>query len=92
VNNQFRYWNVSVPYIGTEFYAAYTQIETSAMNGSQLNDYRFNGSMYNISYGSSFSSLVPLNSSYMLPYSIDAPPTWGLTYYNNQTASYRQLD
>ena len=92
VNNQFRYWNVSVPYIGTEFYAAYTQIETSAMNGSQLNDYRFNGSMYNISYGSSLSSLVPLNSSYMLPYSIDAPPTWGLTYYNNQTASYRQLD
>ncbi|MGC8618682.1 MAG: hypothetical protein ACP5UZ_08135, partial [Thermoplasmata archaeon] len=92
VSNQYRYWNVSIPYIGTEFYAAYTQIETSSMNGSQLNDYRFNGSMFNISYGSSIPSLVPLNSSYMLPFSIDAPSTWSLTYYSNQTAGYRQVD
>ncbi|MEM0134343.1 MAG: hypothetical protein QXU18_03835 [Thermoplasmatales archaeon] len=92
VSNQYKYWNVSIPYAGTEFYAAYTQMETSYMNGSQLNDYRFNGTMFNISYGSSISSMVPLNSTYMLPFSINAPASWSLTYYSDQTAGYEQVD
>lgn len=92
VNNQFRFWNTSIYYDGPEFCSAYTQLETSSMNGSQLNDYRFNGSMFNISYGSNFSEMTLLNSSYMLPFSIDAPSTWSLTYYNDGTAGYRQVD
>jgi hypothetical protein len=92
VNNQFRFWNTSIQYNGPEFCAAYTQIETSSMNGSQLNNYRFNGTMYNISYGSDMSSMTLLNSSYMLPFSIDAPLNWSLTYYSDVTAGYRQMD
>ncbi len=88
-----RFWNATVTYGGPEFRATYTQLETSYTDRSQLNEYRFNGTLYNISHGTSPSGLVPLNSSYMLPFSIDTPPpTWSLTYYNGATAGYRQVD
>lgn len=92
VNNQYRYWNTSVAYDGSPFYAAYTQIETSAMNSTQMVGYRFNGSMYNLSYGSNESTMIQFNSSYMLPFSIDAPSIWSLTYYDDSTAGYLQMD
>lgn len=92
VNNQYRFWNTSIYYNGPEFYATYTQLETSSMNGTQLNEYRFNGTMFDLSYGSSILDMIPLNSSYMLPFSIDSPGTWSLTYYSDATSGYRQVD
>lgn len=62
------------------------------MNGTQLNEYRFNGTMFDLSYGSSILDMIPLNSSYMLPFSIDSPGTWSLTYYSDATSGYRQVD
>ncbi len=92
VTGEMRYWNASVPYDGPEFCSAYTQIETSSMSASQLSEYRFNGSMSNISYGSDITNLIPFNNSYMLPFSVDTPSTWSLTYYNDGMSGYRQVD
>ena len=87
-----RFCNASVSYSGPEFYAAYTQLETTSMGESQLNGYRFNGTVFDITHGSDFSNMTSFNSSYMLPFSIDTPVTWSLTYYNNYVSGYNQAD
>jgi hypothetical protein len=87
-----RFWNTTVPYSDPEFYTTYTQLETSSLDQSLLGEYRFNGTVFNISYGSDISGMIPLNNSYMLPFSIDTPATWSLTYYSDASAGYRQVD
>jgi len=87
----YRYWNASIPYNGTEFYATYTQMEFQPSSSYPINDYYFNGTLYNMSYGNSMSTLQPLNDSYMLPFTLNAPPTWSLTYYNDGISGYQQI-
>lgn len=86
-----RYWNATISYSGTEFYATYTQLEFQPSSSYPISSYYFNGTMNGIAYGSSFSSLSALNESYMLPYTLNAPPGWSFTYYSNQAAGYRQI-
>lgn len=75
---------------GTEFYATYTQMEFQPVAESQILDYHFSGILYNMTYGSTWTDLLPLNNSYMLPFTLDAPSTWSLTYYNAPEAGYDQ--
>ncbi len=91
VNGQNKYWNATMPYQGTEFYATYTQMEFQPVAESHILDYHFNGSLYNMTYGDSASSMTPLNSTYMLPFTLDAPPTWSLAYYNGDNSGYQQI-
>ncbi len=91
VTGSDRYWNATIPYNGTEFYATYTQLEFQSVAESSIMSYHFNGSLYNMTYGNSWDSLVPLNSSYMLPFVLDAPSTWSLTYYNGENSGYSQI-
>ena len=86
-----RYWNATIAYNGTEFYGTYTQLEFQPSSAYPISDYYFNGSLYNMGYGNSPADLTPLNNSYMLPFVLDAPPTWSLTYYGSNTAGYRQI-
>ncbi len=86
-----RYWNATIPYNGTDFYASYTQLEFQPSSSYPISQYYFNGSMSGLSYGSTPSKLSPLNEDYMLPFTLNAPPGWSFTYYNNQTAGYRQI-
>ena len=85
-----RYWNSTIPYSGTEFYATYTQLEFQPSSSYPISGYYFNGSMSDISYGSSPGNLMPLNGNYMLPYILNAPPGWSFAYYNSQTSGYQQ--
>ena len=91
VSGQDRYWNATIPYSGSEFYGTYTQLEFQPVAEPQILDYHFSGSIYNMTYGSAISSMIPLNNSYMLPFTLDAPSTWSLTYYNGQQAGYQQI-
>lgn len=91
VTGQNRYWNATMPYSGTEFYATYTQMEFQPVAESQILDYHFSGSLYNMTYGDSSSTMTPLNSTYMLPFTLDAPQTWSFTYYNEQNLGYGQI-
>lgn len=86
-----RYWNATIAYNGTEFYGTYTQLEFQPSSAYPISDYYFNGSLYNMGYGNSLADLTPLNNSYMLPFVLDAPPTWSLTYYGSNTAGYNQI-
>lgn len=86
-----RYWNATMPYQGTQFYATYTQMEFQPVAESQISGYHFSGSLYNMTYGSSPTGMTLLNNSYMLPFTLDAPQNWSLTYYDGTSASYNQL-
>ena len=91
MTGQDRYWNATMPYSGSEFYGTYTQMEFQPVAESHILDYHFNGSLYNMTYGSSTSDMTLLNNSYMLPFTLDAPATWSLTYYSGQEAGYSQI-
>ena len=86
---QYKYWNATIPYNGTAFYSTYTQLEFQPFSSYPISDYYFNGSLYNIEYGST-ASLIPLNASYMIPFILNAPPTWSFAYYSDSTAGYVQ--
>jgi hypothetical protein len=86
---QYKYWNATIPYNGTAFYSTYTQLEFQPFSSYPISNYYLNGSLYNLEYGST-SSLVPLNASYMIPFILNAPPTWSFAYYSDSTAGYAQ--
>ncbi len=90
VSGNNRYWNATMHYSGTQFYATYTQIEFQPVAEPQILNYHFNGTLYNMTYGSNGNQEF-LNNSYMLPFTLDAPPTWSLNYYNGATAGYQQI-
>ena len=87
---QYKYWNATIPYNGTEFYSTYTQLEFQPSSSYPISDYYFNGSLYNMQYGSP-ALLSPLNSSYMLPFVLNAPPGWSFAYYSNSNDGYGQI-
>lgn len=86
-----RYWNATIPYSGTEFYGTYTQLEFQPSSAFPIDQYYLNGSLFDMGYGSSFSSLSALNASYMLPFTLNAPATWSYTYYNAAESGYSQI-
>lgn len=90
VNGAGKYWNATIPYSGPSFYAAYTQMEVSAVNVTQTSGFGFSGEVYNISYGQVLNCLTPFNSSYMVPYFINTPSSWNLGYYNQSISGYSQ--
>ena len=90
VSGNFMYWNATIPYNGTEFYSSYTQLEFQPSSNYPIQDYYFNGSLYNITVGNGVNQ-VPLNNSYMLPFELNAPTTWSLTYYGSATNGYNEI-
>ena len=85
-------FSASIPYSGTGFYGAYTQLEFQPCCASYpIQDYQINGALYNMQITTVSGSTQSLNSSYMLPFVLDAPPSWGFTYYQNSIAGYQQV-
>lgn len=91
VSGKARYWNTTVRYSGPDFYSAYTQLETGSMGQADIAQYHFNGTMFNLTYGSDISAMTPFDNSYMLPFAVDTPSTWSLTYYSNNIYGYHQI-
>ncbi len=90
VSGNLKYWNATIPYNGTEFYGSYTQLEFQPSSSFPIQDYYFNGSLYNITIGNG-SDQVPLNDSYMLPFELNAPSTWSMTYYGSASNGYKEI-
>ena len=85
-------WQASIPHSGTMFYGMYTQIEWQpCCSNYPIADYAFSGTLYNEAITTSTGAVQGLTSSYMLPFTLDAPPQWSLTYYQDATLGYNQL-
>ena len=85
-------WQASIPYGGTLFYGMYTQIEWQpCCSNFPIEDYQFSGVLYNEAITTTTGAVQGLSSSYMLPFTLDAPPQWSLTYYQDSILGYDQL-
>lgn len=85
-------YTATIPYSGTPFYGAYTQLEFQpCCNLYPIDQYRVNAQLLQMQIVTLSGQRVMLPASYMLPFSLDAPPTWSFTYYSNQQAGYQQL-
>jgi len=85
-------WTASIPYGGTLFYGMYTQIEWQpCCSNFPIEDYAFSGVLYNEAITTATGAVQGLTSDYMLPFILDAPPQWSLTYYRDSVLGYDQL-
>ena len=85
------YFNASVPYSGSAFYGMYTQMEFQpCCNTSRIDAYQLSASLYNLQLLNGTGE-VPLTADYMVPFVLNAPPTWSLTYYDEASLGYQQV-
>ncbi|MEM3185049.1 MAG: hypothetical protein QXQ39_00010 [Conexivisphaerales archaeon] len=85
-------YTASIPYNGTAFYGSYTQLEFQpCCNTSPIQDYKINAELYSMQITTLLGNQEFLNASYMLPFTLDAPPSWDFTYYQNSTYGYTQI-
>lgn len=81
----------TIPYLGGAFYAVNTQLEFDTAKNSP-SDYKMQGSFFDFQItpvGSASPQYV--NSTYMLPYFVNSPPTWDPTFFNNGIFGYNQI-
>ena len=79
----------TIPYSGGAFVGAYTQMEFQpCCNSHPITDYGLKGSLTDMEITPVGGSPEPLNSTYMIPFNLDTPTTWDLTYYQNSAAGY----
>jgi hypothetical protein len=82
-------WEKSIAYNYGGFYAAYTQMEFQpCCNSSPISDYALSGELSNMEITKMNGHVEFLPASYMLPFMLDAPPSWNLGYYQNAAAGY----
>lgn len=87
-----RVFSASIPYSDQAFNSMFTQLEFQPSgNISLISEYRLRGEMYNIEITTMRGLTEALPSSYMLPWSVDAPLSWSFTYYENDIAGYSQV-
>ncbi|MEM3655085.1 MAG: hypothetical protein QXP58_01015 [Thermoprotei archaeon] len=82
----------TIPYNGTPFYGAYTQLEFQpCCDLYPISQYRVDAQLLQMQIVTLSGEKMMLPPSYMLPFTLDAPPTWSFTYYSGQQAGYQQL-
>lgn len=85
-------WQHAISYKGGGFYGAYTQMEFQpCCNNHPIADYALTGSLSDMVVTELNGTVSPLSAGYMLPFLLDAPPSWDLTPYFGATASYVQI-
>ena len=85
-------FTASVPYGGGPFYGTYTQLEWQpCCSLYSIAEYQFSGALYDLTSSTFGGAVTPLGSDYMLPFTLDAPPQWSLTYYQESVQGYDQL-
>ncbi|MCI4335582.1 MAG: hypothetical protein L3K17_00065 [Thermoplasmata archaeon] len=89
-NHSVEVW---IPYNGSSFYGTYTQMEWQPCCSTHpINAYFLNASFTNLTIsGGNLTTSMKLPASYMLPYELDAPPSWLLNYYQGTSAGYNEL-
>jgi hypothetical protein len=84
-------FTASIPYGGTPFYATYTQMEFQpCCNKYPIQEYNLQGSIYAVQITPLSGPKTTLTSSYMLPFVLDAPPTWNFGYFQDSIHGYQQ--
>jgi len=87
-----RVFATSIPYKGSLFFGAYTQLEFQPCCATfPIQDYRFSGSLYNMQMTTRDGRTEGLTANYMLPFVLDAPPSWDFTYYQSSILGYQQF-
>ena len=85
-------FTASIPYTGSLFYGAYTQVEFQpCCNSYPIQDYRLVGSLTSLQVTMPGGKTAGLPASYMIPFTLDTPPSWDFTYYQGSTYSYDQI-
>ena len=85
-------FSASIPYSGGPFYGTYTQLEYQPCCSTfPIGDFTLKGAIQKMAIGLTGGQTRSLPASYMLPSSLDAPPSWDFTYYDNSTAGYTQI-
>jgi hypothetical protein len=82
-----------ISYSGEAFYSTYTQMEFQpCCNAFPITSYKLNGELYNMQITTVKDSLAQsLPAGYMIPFSLDAPPSWDFTYYQNSISGYFEM-
>jgi len=84
-------FNASIPYRGGLFYGMYTQLEWQpCCNRYPIQEYALDGSLYAVQITPLSGPKMLLSSSYMLPFVLDAPPSWSFSYYQDSVDGYQQ--
>ena len=84
-------YEVSIPYNGGAFYAAYTQMEFQpCCNSYKINDYKLSGSIFGLEITTTSGKTMQLPASYMTPFELDTPTSWLLEYYQGTPAGYNE--
>jgi hypothetical protein len=93
VHGANRYWNATIPYVGTDFFGAYTQLEWQpCCSKYPIGSYFYNGSFSHLRIvGGNVTAPMSLPASYMIPFALDVPTSWNFGYYDAATASYSQI-
>lgn len=86
------FFTASIPYTGSMFFGAYTQVEFQpCCNLYPIQDYRLSGSLSNLQITMPGGKVGGLPASYMIPFTLDTPPSWDFTYYQGSSHSYDQI-
>ncbi len=86
------YFNASVPYSGSAFFGMYTQMEFQpCCNTSPIQDYQLSASLYNMRLTDAKAANVPLTAEYMVPFILNAPPSWNFNFYDEANLGYQQV-
>jgi hypothetical protein len=86
-------FETAIPYYGGAFYSTYTQMEFQPCCAAfPISSYKLDGEIYNMQITTiARSSIEHLSSNYMLPFSLDTPSSWSLTYYQDSISGYTQI-
>jgi hypothetical protein len=84
-------WSYALPYDYSGFYGAYTQMEFQpCCNSSSITNYALHGQLSDMTITTVGGTTELLPASYMLPFQLDAPPSWYLGYYQGATGGYAE--
>ncbi len=87
-----RTWTTTFAYGGGPFYGMYTQLEWQPCCSSfPIEQYAFSAVLYNQQITTLTGTTQPLRADYMLPFTLDAPPSWSFTYYQDSILGYNQI-
>ena len=85
-------FSTSIPYYGGPFYSTYTQMEFQPCCAEYpISSYKLQGQLFDMRI-TTIQGGTPeyLSAHYMVPFTLDAPPTWNLNFYENSTSGYSE--
>ncbi len=90
--NTSQVFTQAIAYNGNPFYSTYTQMEFQPCCAKYaISDYQLEGSIFGMHIITTTGQTETLKANYMLPFELDAPPTWNLNYYVGSMSGYNEV-